>query len=300
MIKRASRNTANPMYRLTAVVLLLLAAVCLSGCKDKKYEQAVSLYESGDYEAAYDIFSKIGDHKDANWLSQDCAQADIQQHLDAGDFDQALLQVEKYSSWEGTKWYQRLATYTKTAAAGSYIEAASCDNCLLSCVIHLSAPMEGQYVQISLSAPKDSNIFSPRAYTTRADEDVEAEEAADYFDVYNYAQDGSYVLEMVDISDFTYTIPAMSHIYKMGIFRPETQAMMSALSFLNPPRDIVSPDGVEGISFSGTIDYAKFNSTKHGPVDSISYAFAGGTLDLYIMSAEDKPLYCTSLPVPVQ
>lgn len=279
----------------TIPVVLLCVVLLLSGCRSQKYEQATALFDNGEYAAAYEIFSDIDTYKDAVSLEGDCAKLDIQQSINECDFEAAAEKLEKYSPWQKASWYKRFSGYMELAAAGTCIEQISFERCLLSCTVHMDAPIEGQYLRIRLVAPDSSEIYSSFADTTRANENTAPEDAAEYFDIMNYELSGSYVLKDVNISDFKYTLPAQAEIYDMGIFRPETQALMSSLTFINPYKKVTSVGGTEGYAFVNPIDYALFNG---GSIDSISYAFANGTLYLYIMSPDDDILYEASCVIP--
>lgn len=54
------------MKKLFAILLMLLLSVtCLASCGELRYNEAYELIEKGDYKAAYEIFSDLGDYKDA-------------------------------------------------------------------------------------------------------------------------------------------------------------------------------------------------------------------------------------------
>lgn len=62
----------------TAAVILIATAITLILCSiniwmpDKKYNNATSLYESGEYLKAYDCFVELGDYKDSLALAESC------------------------------------------------------------------------------------------------------------------------------------------------------------------------------------------------------------------------------------
>ena len=57
----------------TKLILLLLVLSCLlCACKSSDYREANSLFESGDYEEAYNIYQTLGEYKDTAELSNEC------------------------------------------------------------------------------------------------------------------------------------------------------------------------------------------------------------------------------------
>lgn len=57
----------------TAGILLLALACALSGCGEKqKYEQAMDLYNAGDFREAAALFEELGEYEDSETLLQNC------------------------------------------------------------------------------------------------------------------------------------------------------------------------------------------------------------------------------------
>ena len=52
---------------------LLLIVLLLTGCSSSKYQDAVIQMEEGNYQAALEIFSELGDHKDAENQAAKCS-----------------------------------------------------------------------------------------------------------------------------------------------------------------------------------------------------------------------------------
>lgn len=52
---------------------LLLIVLLLTGCSSSKYQDAVTQMEEGNYQAALEIFSELGDHKDAKNQAAKCS-----------------------------------------------------------------------------------------------------------------------------------------------------------------------------------------------------------------------------------
>lgn len=52
-------------HRILSVALVLALCLCLTGCKSSDYKKAVGLQESGDYQAAAEMFQALGDYQDS-------------------------------------------------------------------------------------------------------------------------------------------------------------------------------------------------------------------------------------------
>lgn len=61
------------MKNLGIVTLIFAITVMLTGCNSSDYKKATDLYESGDYEEAYEVFTELGDYRD----SADMAKASL-------------------------------------------------------------------------------------------------------------------------------------------------------------------------------------------------------------------------------
>ncbi len=76
--------------KIIAWILLLFIPVMLSGCDGSDYKKAASFYDSGDFEAAIEIFTELGDYKDSQERLVDCRFHYGQQLYDHGDFEAAI------------------------------------------------------------------------------------------------------------------------------------------------------------------------------------------------------------------
>ena len=56
------------MKKIILVLVVCLLSVSLADCNNTEYKEALSLIESGDYYAAYDILKELGDYKDSKQL----------------------------------------------------------------------------------------------------------------------------------------------------------------------------------------------------------------------------------------
>lgn len=55
----------NILFRITAICLVAVIFLSFSGCKSDDYKQAMTLQLNGDYAAAAEIYSNLGDYKDS-------------------------------------------------------------------------------------------------------------------------------------------------------------------------------------------------------------------------------------------
>ena len=63
------------MKKRIALVLALLLALTLTGCKSNDYKSAVNAMESGDYATAAQQLEALGDYQDSKQLLKQCRYA---------------------------------------------------------------------------------------------------------------------------------------------------------------------------------------------------------------------------------
>lgn len=102
--------------------LLLCAAVLfsLAGCTGSDYKSALALYQSGDYPAAREAFTALGDYKDAADLASECTFKIIEEKMALSDFESAISELEALPSSEET---QKLLTECRYGMAQAAFEA---------------------------------------------------------------------------------------------------------------------------------------------------------------------------------
>lgn len=61
------------MKRIILIIVSLALLLCLTGCKSSDYKDACLLQDSEAYQAALDIFERLGDYKDSAERVQLCA-----------------------------------------------------------------------------------------------------------------------------------------------------------------------------------------------------------------------------------
>lgn len=82
------------------IILLLVLCVLLTGCEGREYEQAMALYEAGDYAAASAIFTELADYEDSAAMVTACAYGQAMDAFEAGDFEQAKAAFEALGGYQ--------------------------------------------------------------------------------------------------------------------------------------------------------------------------------------------------------
>ena len=120
------------MRKKTCLWLLVLAlALMLCGCKSSDYKKADALYAAGDYAAAAEGFSALGDYKDSPERAKTAADAaDYEQakaHLASEEYEQAIALFESLGDYEDSAALLTEAQTAKTEAdnAAAYAGAMS-------------------------------------------------------------------------------------------------------------------------------------------------------------------------------
>jgi tetratricopeptide (TPR) repeat protein len=104
------------MKKRIVTALLVLALLCLAGCKSGDYDKALALYEEGTYEEAYAAFTELGDYEDS--------QAYIENII--------TISNEEFEKWFGLERYGAkgvnlyLTDYYKENATGSKMKPTLC------------------------------------------------------------------------------------------------------------------------------------------------------------------------------
>ena len=78
------------MKRITALILTAAMLLTLTGCDSSDYKKAASLYESGEYAEAAEMFEALGDYKDSADRVKACNYQGALELADAGKYQEAL------------------------------------------------------------------------------------------------------------------------------------------------------------------------------------------------------------------
>ena len=77
------------MKKRIALVLALLLALTLTGCKSNDYKSAVNAMERGDYATAAQQLEALGDYQDSKQLMKQCRYALAVEDFNAGKYKSA-------------------------------------------------------------------------------------------------------------------------------------------------------------------------------------------------------------------
>ena len=89
----------NVFKKIAVITLLLAMVLCLSGCDSSDYKKAVSLMESGDYAAAEQMFTKLGDYEDSAEKILECRYALAVAAFEKGEYELAISAFEALDSY---------------------------------------------------------------------------------------------------------------------------------------------------------------------------------------------------------
>ena len=97
--------------RLLAVALAFAVMLLLCGCKSSDYKAAVELYNAGDYDAAKEAFSALGDYKDSTEYLADIPYQEAIIKFEAGDYIGARGAFKKLGDYKESANYLMEMTY---------------------------------------------------------------------------------------------------------------------------------------------------------------------------------------------
>lgn len=78
------------MKKIAAFILALAIMGTLAGCDRSDYKKAVSLYDSGEYAQAMELFEELGDYEDSSTMVKACSYQIALDFADAGNYQDAL------------------------------------------------------------------------------------------------------------------------------------------------------------------------------------------------------------------
>ena len=88
------------MRKLFALILSLVMLVMLTGCDSSDYKKAVSLYESGEYAEAVEMFEALGDYEDSAEMVKACNYQIALELTKAGKYQEALVMFVSLGDYE--------------------------------------------------------------------------------------------------------------------------------------------------------------------------------------------------------
>lgn len=88
------------MKKIVSVILSFVILVMLTGCDSADYKKAVSLYESGNYTAAAEIFGQLGDYENSGEMTVKCNYYIAKQHFENLEYAEAIKLFESLGNYE--------------------------------------------------------------------------------------------------------------------------------------------------------------------------------------------------------
>lgn len=113
------------MKKKSIIVLLAVCALALTGCNNSDYEEAVGLYENGNYDKAKAMFVELGEYEDSATMVQACDYAKAVELYEAEDYDGAIAIFETIKEYEDSSEYINNAEYKKIVKSAE-------ENCVTS------------------------------------------------------------------------------------------------------------------------------------------------------------------------
>ena len=118
----------------TAVALICVLMVSMTGCDALDYRDAIDLYNSGNYAQAAEIFEQLGDFEDSAHLKTLCRYWIAVDTMESGDYAAAISLLEAMNGYDDTpqritecKYQLALASFAQgdlTAAEGYFLEVS--------------------------------------------------------------------------------------------------------------------------------------------------------------------------------
>lgn len=91
------------LHKLTALVLVVLLMLSMTGCDNLDYREAIKLYNAQDYEAAAEIFYELGEYEDSKQLYTRCQYWMAVELMEQGVYSEALPRFLKLGDYEDSQ-----------------------------------------------------------------------------------------------------------------------------------------------------------------------------------------------------
>lgn len=102
---------------LALILSLLMLMVCMTGCEDLKYREAVQHYNARNYEKAVELFTELGDYEDSAQLHKSCHYWMAMDLMAAGDYSGAWPRFHKLGNFEDSAQRATECKYQMAIAA---------------------------------------------------------------------------------------------------------------------------------------------------------------------------------------
>lgn len=86
------------MKRILVLILSMIILLSLCGCDSSEYEKAMSLYNSGEYQEAMDIFLELGDYEDSGKMAAICACKAAEEYAEKGMMAEVVELLSAHST----------------------------------------------------------------------------------------------------------------------------------------------------------------------------------------------------------
>ena len=136
------------MKKLFTLILSLVILVMITGCDSTDYKKAVSLYESGKYEEAIEMFEELGDYEDSAEKVLDCQYNMAVIAYESEEYISAIKQFAPLKDFKDSAEYRLEATWR---ALHAYIEANGEDLESTVRLSYVNKSGNGQIIQTDLA-----------------------------------------------------------------------------------------------------------------------------------------------------
>ena len=136
------------MKKLFTLILSLVILVMITGCDSTDYKKAVSLYESGKYEEAIEMFEELGDYEDSAEKVLDCQYNMAVIAYESEEYISAIKQFAALKDFKDSAEYRLEATWR---ALHAYIEANGEDLESTVRLSYVNKSGNGQIIQTDLA-----------------------------------------------------------------------------------------------------------------------------------------------------
>lgn len=96
-------GSAKKVILVAVILLIVVAAAYFGTAKMRAYSQAKKKYDAGEYNAAYDSFTSLGEYKDSIELADDCMYHMADADYKAGDYPSAKEKYESIETYKDSK-----------------------------------------------------------------------------------------------------------------------------------------------------------------------------------------------------
>lgn len=111
---------------LILIIAVLFISVILTACDSSDYNQAIALFDSGDYESAKIIFEALGDYENSSEYVKDCDYHMAKDEYNNGNYKSAIAIYESLGEYKDSSEQITICTYSigvELFETGSYVEA---------------------------------------------------------------------------------------------------------------------------------------------------------------------------------